>query len=149
MKKALPWLALFGAVGLWIYSRSRNVVNTINVAIKGVSVNLKAANVFQVPINVTITISNGSMIAANFSSFTGDLLYNGKVIGRINYLQPISIKATSAQDITIPVNISTTSGGLQLISILTSGIKNIAVSINGTLTSGAGNIPINTAFVLR
>lgn len=149
MKKALPWIFGLAVVGIFVYSRTKNVANTIDVAIKSIGLNFKAANIFSVPVMVTVTISNGSLISSTFNSFTGDLLYNGNVIGRINYLQPILIKATSSQDITIPVSISTSSAGRQVIDLLLSGIKNINLSINGTLVSSAGNILVNTSYKIR
>lgn len=148
MKKVLPWL-LLGGLGYFLYTRLSKATQSIDVAIKGISLNLKAANVFSVPVNVTMTISNGSLVSAKFNSFTGDLLYNGNVIGRINYLNPIILNPTSAQDITIPVNISTTAAGRQLIDILLSGVKNINLGVKGNLVSAAGVFPVNSSYQLR
>lgn len=139
----MPWL-IGGGIVLVALSRTRRLINTITAQVTGIDIDGRAANVFTAPFLVKVQISNGSLMGATIRSITGDLIYNGAVIGRLNSLNQFQVKPTSAVNITIPVQISTISAAIKLKDLLLSGLKPTNVIVDATVVSNTGNFPLKT-----
>lgn len=90
------------------------------------------------PLNMTMILNveliNPTLQTVVIKSVSGNLLYKGAEVAQVNYLQSITLKAKTRQEVHIPVKFKL----LNIISVLIQGKNKLAIDFNITFFTSIG-----------
>lgn len=143
--KGFLWFVGIGAaagLGWWWYSKKSNLQAQSQFSIQSISFKPGIVNDDLVLHGMLINPSTGEQ---KFQSFTGDLLFNNIVLGKINYLDTIDIKPVSSKSLDMPLTLNNAKllkVAPELLNSL-SATKGIMLKVKGVGNTSFGAIAID------
>lgn len=151
MKGIIP-IILFGGLAYLIFSGAKKILNGITFSILGFEIDKKNTSISNIALKLTLGIQNDSNTSAEFNRAYLQYYSNGKLIGRTDTAQDISIKQYALTKITLPVNIApgifVNALGYSLFDLIQSK-KNPSFEIKGQLFFRGGTIDVNSSIPLK
>lgn len=138
------WWLVAGAAAFIGY-KMMSAADDLTYYFTKVSIDKSNTGLLRTTLEVTMRVKNPNSQGLTFDRFVGSLSNNGSQIALIDvngYGKGITVAKNAETDITFPVEVSNL-GLLAQILDLVINKTNPKVTINGTLSIGAFNIPIN------
>jgi hypothetical protein len=135
-----------GALTLFLFRKTRTATN-LNISIDGVEFDFPNRKGF-----VYVMIINPLKTALTFNSIVADVIYNGSVVGTLNYTKETRIDGLASTRIKIPIQFSFL-GNLNILwELFNQGkkvLENAKIEIKGNVNSAGLLFPIDYTYKFK